>query len=336
MDTRQDITSVDGNTMKAIVQDGYGLPEDQLELRDTDAPLVGEDQVLLRVQAVGVAIGDRLIMTGQPYIARPGYGLLGPKHRIPGIDVAGVVEAIGRNVTGFQLGDEVFGWCDGALAEYVAVRADALVSKPANLTSEQAAAVPTSAFAALQALRDTGQIHEGQQVLILGASGGVGTFAVQIAKSFGAEVTGVCSTRNVDMVRSLGADHVVDYTREAIAESGRRYDLILDLAGNRSLSDLRSVLANKGTLVIVGGSGGAWFMGFGRTLRAAMISPFVGQRLRPFFSKPNQEDLVVLRALLESGHITPLVDRTFPLSAIAAAMAYIGQRHTQGKTVITV
>jgi NADPH:quinone reductase-like Zn-dependent oxidoreductase len=211
-----------------------------------------------------------------------------------------------------------------------------LVEKPANFTFEQAAAVPISAFAALQALRDTGQVQPGQQVVIIGASGGVGSFAVQLAKAFGAEVTGVCSSKSLEMVRSIGADHVIDYTQQDFTRSGQRYDLILEMAGNRSLSDLRRALLPKGTLVLVGGSGGRWFMGTGRTLRAAVVSPFVGQRLRPFLSKPRGADLLVLKELSEAGKLTPVIDRTFPLNQTPAAIKYVGERSTQGKTVITV
>lgn len=322
--------------MKAIVHDTYGSPDAVLEFRDIDKPVVTDDEVLVRVRAAAVGIGDWLVVSGLPYVARLGYGLRKPKKSVAGFEVAGRIEAVGRNVTQFQPGDEVFGWCNGAFAEYVAVSADALALKPANLTLEQAAAVPISAFAALQALRDTGQIQPGQTVLIIGASGGVGTFAVQLAKAFGAEVTAVCSTRNVDLVRSIGADHVIDYTREDITHSGQHYDLILDMAGNRSLSDLRRALTPTGTLVIVGGSGGPWLMGIGRTVRALVVSPFVRQRLRPFFSKGRQEDLVVLKELIEAGKVTPVIDRTYPLSATPGAIRYLGERHTQGKTVITV
>jgi NADPH:quinone reductase-like Zn-dependent oxidoreductase len=239
-------------------------------------------------------------------------------------------------VTQLQPGDEVFGWCEGSFAEYASVPQGQLVRKPANLTFEQAAAVPISGFAALQALRDTGGVQPGQTVVIIGASGGVGSFAVQLAKAFGAEVTGVCSTKSVDLVRSIGADHVVDYTQQDFTRTGMRYDLILEMAGNRALADLRRALKPKGTLVLVGGSGGRWFMGTGRTLRAVLVSPLVGQRLRSFFSKPKGADLVVLKELLEAGKITPVIDRTFPLSETAEAIRYVGQNSTQGKTVITV
>jgi len=264
------------------------------------------------------------------------YGLPKPKHPVPGFDVAGRVEAVGSNVTQLQPGDEVFGWCEGSFAEYASVPEGQLAGKPARLTFEQAAAVPISGFAALQALRDTGGIQPGQQVVIIGASGGVGSFAVQLAKAFGAEVTGVCSTKSVDLVRSIGADHVIDYTQQDFTRSGQRYDLILEMAGNRSLADLRRALTPKGTLVLVGGSGGKWFMGIGRTLRAVVVSPFVGQRLRSFFSKPRGADLVVLKEFIEAGKVTPVIDRTFPLNATPEAIRYVGERSTQGKTVITV
>jgi NADPH:quinone reductase-like Zn-dependent oxidoreductase len=257
--------------MKAIVYDTYGAP-DVLELREVDKPVVKDDEVLVRVHAAAVGKGDWLTVKGLPYIARMRYGLPKPKRNVPGFDV-----------TQLQPGDEVFGWCDGSFAEYASVPESQLVLKPANLTFEQVATVPISAFAALQALRDTGQVQPGQKVVIIGASGGVGSFAVQLAKAFGADVTGVCSTKSVDMVRSIGADHVIDYTQEDFTRTGQRYDLILEMAGNRSLADLRRALTPKGTLVLVGGSGGRWFMGTGRTLRAVLVSPFVGQRLRSFF-----------------------------------------------------
>jgi NADPH:quinone reductase-like Zn-dependent oxidoreductase len=234
------------------------------------------------------------------------------------------------------VGDDVFGWCKGSLAEYIAVPEEAIAPKPANLTFEQAAAVPVSGVAALQALRDTGELVRGQRVLVIGASGAVGTFAVQIAKALGAEVTGICSTRNVELVRSIGADHVIDYTREDINGRGDRHDLVLDLAGNRSLAELRQALTPTGTLVIVGGSGGRWLMGFGRTIRAAVMSPFVRHRLRPFITKQNRSDLVELKQLIEAGAVTPVIDRTFPLIDTVDALGHIGSRHTQGKTVITV
>ena len=274
-------------------------------------------------------------MRGLPYIARLGYGLLTPKHSVPGMEVAGRVEAVGKSVTRFRPGDEVFGWCNGAFAEYVSVSEDGLAMKPANITLEQAAAFPISAFAALQALRDTGQIQPGHKVLIIGASGGVGTFAVQIAKSYGAEVTGVCSAKNMEMVRSIGADQVIDYAREDFADGGRPYDLILDTAGNRSLSHLRRALTPQGTLVLVGGSGGPWLMGTERTLRALVWSPFVGQRLRGFLSQPKKVDLAVLKELIEAGKVTPVIDKTYPLCEVPEAMRYLEEQHPGGKLVIT-
>jgi NADPH:quinone reductase-like Zn-dependent oxidoreductase len=321
--------------MKAIVHSRYG-PPDALELKDIDQPVVSDDAVLVRVHAAAVGKGDWLTVRGLPYVARMRYGLRKPKHPVPGFDVAGRIEAVGSNVTELQSGDEVFGWCDGSFAEYASVPEAQLARKPANLTFEQAAAVPISGFAALQALRDTGGVQPGQKVVIIGASGGVGSFAVQLAKAFGAQVTGVCSTKSLDLVRSIGADHVVDYTQQDFTQTGERYDLILEMAGNRSLSDLRRALTPKGTLVLVGGSGGRWFMGTGRTLRAVVTSPFVGQRLRSFFSKPRGADLVVLKELIDAGKLSPVIDRTFPLTEAPEAISYVGERSTQGKTVITV
>jgi NADPH:quinone reductase-like Zn-dependent oxidoreductase len=321
--------------MKAIVHSRYGAP-DVLELNDIDQPIAHDDAVLVRVHAAAVGKGDWLTVAGLPYVARLRYGLPNPKHPVPGFDLAGRIEAIGHNVTQLQPGDAVFGWCDGSFAEYASVPEGQLARKPTNLTFEQAAAVPISGFAALQALRDTGGVQPGQTVVIIGASGGVGSFAVQLAKAFGAEVTGVCSTKSLDMVRSIGADQVIDYTQEDFTRTGQRYDLILEMVGNRSLADLRRALTPKGTLVLVGGSGGRWFMGTGRTLRAVLVSPFVGQRLRSFLSKPRGADLVVLQELLEAGKISPVIDRTFPLSKAPEAIRYVGERSTQGKTVITV
>jgi NADPH:quinone reductase-like Zn-dependent oxidoreductase len=323
--------------MKAIVQSKYGSPTEVLELKEVDKPAVNEDEVLVAVQAAGVHIGDWLVTSGLPYLIRlMGFGLLKPKNSATGTEVAGRVEAVGKKVTQFQPGDEVFGWCKGAFAEYASVSEEALALKPANVSFEQASAALISAFTALQALRDKGDIQSGQRVLIIGASGGVGTFAVQMAKSYGAEVTGVCSTRNVDLVRSIGADHVIDYTQEGITQSGQRYDLIVDTAGNRSLSEIRRTLTPKGTYVIVGGSGGRWLMGSGRSARAALLSRFVSQQLRAFVASSNKEDLAVLKEMIESGKLTPVIDRTFPLNETSEAIDYVGERHTQGKTVITV
>jgi NADPH:quinone reductase-like Zn-dependent oxidoreductase len=321
--------------MQAIIHSRYG-PPDVLDLKDIDTPVITDEAVLVRVHAAAVGKGDWLTVQGLPYVARMRYGLPKPKHPVPGFDVAGRIEAVGSNVTRLQSGDAVFGWCDGSFAEYASVPEDQLVLKPSNLTFEQAAAVPISGFAALQALRDTGGVQPGQTVVVIGASGGVGSFAVQLAKAFRAEVTGVCSTKSLEMVRSIGADQVIDYTQEDFTRTGRRYDLILEMAGNRSLADLRRALTPKGTLVLVGGSGGRWFMGTGRTLRAVLVSPFVGQRLRSFLSKPRGADLVVLKDLIDAGKITPVIDRAFPLSETPEAIRYVGERSTKGKTVITV
>lgn len=321
--------------MKAIARDRYGSP-DVLALRDIDGPSAEDGHVLVRVHAAAVSIGDWLTTRGLPYFSRAQYGLRRPKHAVPGFEFAGHVDAVGAKVTRFHEGDAVFGAGTQALAEYVSVPEEQLAHKPAALSFEQAAVVPISGSAALQALRDAGRFRSGQRVLIIGASGGVGTFAVQIAKAFGAEVTGVCSTRNVDLVHSIGADHVIDYTKKDIAADTARHDLVLDIAGNRPISVLRKTLASNGTLVIVGGSGGPWFMGFGRTIGALALSPFVSQRLRPFFSKTTSEDLLVLMELIEDGKVAPVIDRTYPLGEAREAVRYVGQRHTRGKTVVNV
>jgi NADPH:quinone reductase-like Zn-dependent oxidoreductase len=290
--------------MKAIVQDRYGGP-DVLEFSDIDQPIPNDNEVLVQVQAAGLHRGDWHVMTGLPYLIRlvvPDLGLRKPKIPVRGMDLAGRVEAVGPNVTRFQPGDEVFGWADGAFAEYAAAPEDQLAPKPANLSFEQAAAVPTSGFAALQGLRDSGEVQPGQQVLIIGAAGAVGLFAVQLAKTFGAQVTGVASTTQLELVRSVGADEVIDYTRSDVTDGTRRWDLILDTAGHRSLSQLRRALTPKGTLVIVGSEGrGRWLGGFDRSLRAPLLARLVGQRLRMLASKPGQHDLQTLRELLEAG-----------------------------------
>jgi NADPH:quinone reductase-like Zn-dependent oxidoreductase len=327
-----------GEPMKAAVQDTYGSP-DVLELREIDKPVVGDDDLLVRVHAAGVDPGVWHLMTGLPYLVRVmGYGLRTPKVRVRGRDVAGRVEAVGKNVTQVQPGEEVFGICEGSFAEYVCARADKLAPKPANLSFEQAAAVPISALTALQALRDTGKVQPGQQVLVIGAAGGVGSFAVQLAKAFGAEVTGVCSTTKVDLVRSIGAEEVIDYTREGFTDGARRWDLIVDTAGRRSLAHLRRALTPRGTLVIVGGEGGGrWLGGFDRQiLRAPILSALVRQKLRPFISKERSEDLVVLKELIEAGKVTPVIGKTYPLSEAPAAMRHLEAGHARGKIVITV
>lgn len=323
--------------MKAIVGDTYGTA-DVLGLRDIDRPEIGDDEVLVRVHAAGLDRGVWHIMTGLPYPIRlAGYGLRAPKTGVPGMDVAGVVEAVGGDVTRFQPGDEVFGIGKGTFAEYARASESKLAPKPSNLTFEQAAAVAISGSTALQGLRDHARVETGQKVLIIGASGGVGSYAVQLAGVFGADVTAVCSTTKVDMVRALGADHVIDYTQEDFAEGEQRYDVILDIGGNASLSRLRRALTPKGTLVIAGGeTSGRWLGGTDRQLRAIVLSPFVGQKLKTFVSKENHEDLIVLKELIEAGKVTPVIDRNYPLSEAPQAIRYLEQGHARGKVVITV
>jgi NADPH:quinone reductase-like Zn-dependent oxidoreductase len=316
--------------MKAIVQNDYGSP-DVLELKEIDKPVVKNDGVLVRVHAAAVHAGDYFAMRGMPVAVRLAVGLPKPRENyVPGFDVAGHVEAVGKNVTGLRPGDEVFGVCNGACAEYACAGEDKFVLKPANLTFEQAAAIPTSAVAALRGLCDAGKLQSGQKVLINGASGGVGTFAVQIAKSFGAEVTGVCSTRNVDLVRSIGADHVIDYTQEDFTSGGQRYDLILDNVGNHSFADCRRALTPQGTLLPNTGHAG-----MGYVVKAFVLSAFVRQQGTPFVAIPNHQDLVVLRELVESGKVTPVIDRTYPLSDTPEAFRYLEEGHARGKVVIT-
>jgi len=326
-------------TMKAIVQDAYGSP-DVLEFRDIDKPAIGANDVLVRVRAAGVNPADWALVGGLPYVARPLYGMGKPKNPVRGTDVAGEVEAVGTSVTRFRPGDEVFGWSGhlgGAFAEYASVSEDALVTKPAKLTFEQAAAVPMAGTVALLAVRDHGKVQAGQKVLINGASGGIGSFAVQIAKSLGAEVTGVCSTTNIDLVRSIGADHVIDYTKVDFTRTGQRYDFILDNVANRSLSDLRRALTPKGTLVPNGGGfDHRWMASGGRLIRAKVVFAFVSQSVRTFIASAKQQNLVVLKELIESGKIRPVIDRTYALSETPQAIAYVGQGHARGKVVITV
>lgn len=316
--------------MKAVVQNDYGSP-DVLALKAIDKPVVKDDEVLVRVHAAALHAGDIFIMRGMPYLARMSAGWPKPKDYVPGFDAAGHVEAVGKNVTRLQPGDEVFGACNATCAEYVGAGEDKFVLKPANLTLEQAAAVPTSAVAALRGLRDAGKVQPGQKVLINGASGGVGTFAVQIAKAFGAEVTGVCSTRNVDMVRLIGADRVVDYTQETFTQSGQRYDLILDNVGNCSLADCRRALTPQGSLIPNSGHAG-----LGYIVKAFVLSLFVRQQGRPFVAIPENADLVALKELIEVGKVTPVIDRTYPLSETAEAFRYLDEGHARGKVVITV
>jgi 2-desacetyl-2-hydroxyethyl bacteriochlorophyllide A dehydrogenase len=325
--------------MKAIVQDEYG-PADVLKLEDVDMPAAGKGEVVVRVLAASVHIGDWHVMMGLPYLIRavvPGMGFRAPKARVRGMDVAGRVETAGADVTQLRPGDEVFGIAKGSFAEFAPARADKIVAKPVNLTFDQAAACPISGLAALQGVRDKAKVQPGQKVLIIGAGGAVGTFAVQIAKAFGAHVTGVCSTSKVELVRSLGAAEVIDYTSEDFAENGTRYDAILDTAGARSVPSLRRSLTPKGTLVIVGSEGGGrWFGGFGRNLRAQMLSPFVSQKLGLFASKEKGEDLVVLKELIEAGKVKPVIDTEYPLNQVPDAFRRLEQGHARGKVVITV
>ena len=331
------LSAAQGNTMKAIVYCDYGLTN--LKLEDIEKPVPNDDQVLVRVRAASVNPYDWHFIEGTPKIMRLGVGLRKPKDTRLGVDYAGTVEAVGKNVTQFKPGDEVFGGRGGAFAEYVCPRADRAVAiKPANITFEQAASVNIAGITALQALRDKGKVQPGQKVLINGASGGVGTFAVQIAKSFGADVTGVCSTRNVDMVRSLGADHVVDYTKEDFAKSGRRYDVILDNVPNHSLSECRGVLTPKGKYVMIGGGGpndGRWVGPFGRVIATMVLSPFVSQEMGMMMADVSQKDLTILGDLMQSGKVTPVIDRRYKLSEVREAIRYLEEGHARGKVVIT-
>jgi len=318
--------------MQAIVQDRYGSAG-VLEAQDVDRPTIGDDEVLVRVQAASVHLGDWILMTGTPYLMRMATGLRKPKVRVPGTDVSGTVEAVGLDVHGLRPGDEVFGWCTGGFAEYARAPEDQFVRKPARLTFEQAAAVGVSATTALQLLRDEGHVQPGQKVLVNGASGGVGTFAVQIAKAFGAEVTGVCSTKNVEMVRSIGADHVIDYTNEDFTKSGPRYDLILDNVGNHSMSATRRALSPNGKLLSNGGghSDGKLV----RVIWAALVSMFVRQQGRPSVKTQNRADLVALAELVEAGTITPVIDGAYPLRSTPEAIGHVAAGHARGTVVVT-
>ncbi|WP_410580194.1 NAD(P)-dependent alcohol dehydrogenase [Amycolatopsis sp. lyj-108] len=319
--------------MKAIAQNEYGTI-DVLTLTDLPEPEAGPDGVVVRIRAAAVDPGVWHLMEGTPYLVRlMGFGVRRPKARVRGLDFAGVVHAVGGNVTRFRPGDEVFGTCEGSFAEYALTTVDRVAKKPERLSFEEAAAVPISGFTALQALRNRGQVAPRQKVLVIGAGGGVGTFAVQIAKAFGAEVDGVCGTGKVELVRSLGATRVFDYTRE---DFGGGYDLILDTAGNRSLKSLRESLTPQGTLVIIGGEGkGKWIGPVGRNLRALLLGPFVKQKLRGLFSTENQDDLQTLRALIEAEKLTPVIDRAFSLVEVPEAISHVREGHARGKVVIT-
>jgi NADPH:quinone reductase-like Zn-dependent oxidoreductase len=325
--------------MKAIVQDKFGFPDVVPAIREIDKPVATDDEVLVRVRAA-TARWAWDIPAAVRYIGRIGVRLRKPRNDVPGLEMAGQVEAVGKNAKQFQPGDEVFGWCKGALAEYVSVSEDQLALKPANLTFEQAAVVPYSGFTALQGLRDKGQIQPGQKVLIVGASGGVGTFAVQIAKAFGAEVTGVCSTPNLNLVRSVGADYVIDYVQEDFTDNGQKYDLILDMAGNRSLSAYRRALSPEGILVMVGSSGSTsghlYLRGFGRWFQALVLSVFVRQRLRALIMTKNQDNLVVVKEFIEADKLKPVISASYTLNEAPKAMRHFEEGHARGKVVITV
>jgi NADPH:quinone reductase-like Zn-dependent oxidoreductase len=320
--------------MKAAVFTRYG-PPDVVQITDVEKPVPKDDEVLIKVRAASVNAGDWHIMRGTPYLLRVMVGLRKPKITRLGMDVAGQVEAVGRNVTQFKPGDEVFGACRGAFAEYACTSESSLVTKPNNVTFEQAGSVPVAALTALQGLRNKGQIQPGQKILINGAAGGVGTFAVQIAKWFGADVTGVCSTRNVEMVGSIGADRVVDYTREDFTKGTQRYDLIFDSVGNHSLSACRRVLNPKGIYIVNGGPNGRWMGPLTRGIRARMLSRFVSQSLVMFLTRRSKEDLAVMHELMRAGKVTPVIDRSYTLSEVPEAIRYLEEGHARGKVVIT-
>ena len=321
--------------MKAILQDIYG-PPDVLYVGEVEEPAVGSSDVLVQVHAAAVDRGTAHLMRGEPYLIRIiGFGFRGPKSRVLGRDVAGTVIQVGSDVTEFRVGDEVFGIAKGSFAEHAAARVDKLVHKPARLSFEQAAVVPVSATTAMQGLRDVGHVRAGQKVLVIGASGGVGTYAVQIAKALGARVTGVCSTTKVDLVRSIGADEVIDYTQQDFADGVTRYDLIFDIGGDSRISRLRRALARNGCLVIVGGEGGKW-TGVGRQIRAVALSPVVPQRLAMFINKERHDDLDAVRQLIESGQVTPIIDRTYPLGEVPDAMRHLEAGQARGKIAISI
>jgi NADPH:quinone reductase-like Zn-dependent oxidoreductase len=325
-------------TMKAWIYNRYGSP-DVLELKEIDMPTGNDDHMLVRIRAAGANPYDWRLLRANPYLVRLMKGLRRPRQAvIAGADMAGVVESVGKGVTRFNPGDEVYAEIGaGCFADYVSVREEQVALKPANLTFEQAAAVPMAAMTALQGLRNVGRIKEGQRVLVNGASGGVGSFAVQLAKSLGAaEVTGVCSTRNVELVRSIGADHVIDYTQEDFTWSGQRYDLLLDTVGNHSIGAFRRAVTRKGTFVIAGGGGGRWLGPVPQLLKGMLLSPFVSQRIVTFVCKPNREDLEFLKELIETDKVMPVIDRTYPLAEAPEAIRYLEEGHAQGKVVVTV
>jgi NADPH:quinone reductase-like Zn-dependent oxidoreductase len=324
-------------TMRAVGHDAYGRPEDVLTLREVDRPAVGDDDVLIRVKSAGVDMGVWHLTAGLPYLGRLGFGLRRPRSWVRGMDVAGIVHSVGAEVTRFRPGDEVFGVCDGSFAEYAVARPDRLALKPVNLTFDEAAAVAVSAVTALRGVRDAGEVRSGQRVAVVGAGGGVGTYAVQLAVAAGAHVTAVCGPAKVDLVRSIGAERVIDYTREDFTAMGQRWDLIVDIAGNRPLSRLRRALAPRGTLVILGGEGGGrWLGGLQRNVGLMLMSPFVRQRLRAPIALVKGADLAALTELIEAGQLRPVVDRTYPLGEAPEAVGYLRAGHARGKVVVTV
>ena len=325
--------------MKAILQTEYGTdPETVLRISEVDKPTIGDDELLVHVRAASVDRGTWHVMTGRPYLIRlVGFGLRAPKSLNPGRSFAGTVAACGSAVTEFALGDEVYGSCDGSFAEYVRAPVDQLASKPVNLSYEEAAACPISGVTALQAVRDKARVQAGQTVLVVGASGGVGTFAVQIAKASGGTVTGVCSTGKMNLVTALGADHVIDYTVQDFSEGALQYDVILDIGGSTPLSHLRRALTANGTLVIVGGeTDGRWLGGFDRQIRALALSPIVSQKLRTLASSENSADLAALTELIEFGKVTPVLDKTYELRDAAKAIEHMTNGHARGKIIISV
>jgi NADPH:quinone reductase-like Zn-dependent oxidoreductase len=330
----EQLRATQGETMKAVVYCDYGSP-DVLRLATIAKPRPNDDQVLVKVRAASVNPYDWHFMRGEPYIMRLGNGLRKPSNTRIGVDFSGVVEAVGKNITQFKPGDEVFGGRTGAFAEYIAMQEKSLIPKPANISFEQAGAVQIAGLTALQGLRDAGKLQPGQKVLINGASGGVGTFAVQIGKTLGAEVTGVCSTRNIEMVRALGADHVIDYTKENFTTAAKRYDLVLDLVGNHGLLAVRQALTPDGNYVMIGGPAGRWIAPLDTVVRAFLLRPFVKQEMGFMMSKVNREDLMFLRELMEAGKLTPVIDKTYPLSQTRDAVAYQEAGRSRGKVVIT-
>ena len=330
-------TAAPATPMKAIVYCDYGT-SDVLKVADVEKPVPNDDQLLVKVRAVSVNPFDWHFMRGTPYLMRMESGLRKPKSTRLGVDFSGTVEAVGKNVKNFKPGDEVFGGKRGAFAEYLSVRADSVALKPATIPFEQAGVVAIAGITALQAIRDKGKVQPGQKVLINGASGGVGTFAVQIAKSFGANVTGVCSTRNVDLVKSLGADQVIDYTKEDFTKADQKYDVILDNVPNHSLAECRHVLTPNGKYIMIGGGGpneGKWIGPFGRVIHAVLMKPFIKQEMSMMLADPTQKDYTVLADLMQSGKVTPVIDRTYKFSDLPAAIAYLEEGHARGKVVVT-